>query len=69
MFRTGIVLAGAPRFLFTTWGATPTREGAVAGLSATTEIAQASSIYLCYEGNIAGQDTTHALTAGLRMTW
>jgi outer membrane autotransporter protein len=62
-------LAGAPRFLFTTYGATPTRDGAVVGLSATTEIAQASSIYLRYEGNIAGQDTTHALTAGLRMTW
>lgn len=62
-------LAGAPRFLFTTWGATPTRDGAVVGLSATTEVAQASSIYLRYEGNIAGQDSTHALTAGLRMTW
>jgi len=62
-------LSGAPRFLFTTYGATPTRDGAVVGVSATTEIAQASSIYLRYEGNIAGQDTTHALTAGLRMTW
>jgi len=62
-------LAGAPSFLFTTWGATPTRDGAVVGVQATTEIAQASSVYLRYEGNIAGQDSTHALTAGLRMTW
>jgi len=62
-------LAGAPSFLFTTYGATPTRDGAVVGVQATTEVAQASSIYLRYEGNIAGQDSTHALTAGLRMTW
>jgi len=62
-------LAGAPRFLFTTYGATPTRDGAVVGVSATTEVAQAAAIYLRYEGNIAGQDSTHALTAGLRMTW
>ncbi|MFO1084743.1 MAG: autotransporter domain-containing protein [Reyranellaceae bacterium] len=62
-------LAGAPRFLFTTFGATPTRDGAVVGLSATTEVAQAAAIYLRYEGNIAGQDSTHALTAGLRMSW
>jgi uncharacterized protein with beta-barrel porin domain len=62
-------LAGAPSFLFTTYGATPTRDGAVVGLQMTTEVAQASSIYLRYEGNIAGNDTTHALTAGLRMTW
>ncbi|MGE0579168.1 autotransporter outer membrane beta-barrel domain-containing protein, partial [Reyranella sp.] len=62
-------LAGAPSFLFTTYSATPTRDGAVVGLQMTTEVAQASSIYLRYEGNIAGQDSTHALTAGLRMTW
>jgi len=27
------------------------------------------SVYLRYEGNIAGQDSSHALTAGLRVTW
>jgi hypothetical protein len=26
-------------------------------------------VYLRYEGNIAGQDSSHALTAGLRVTW
>jgi hypothetical protein len=26
-------------------------------------------VYLRYEGIIAGQDSSHALTAGLRMTW
>jgi uncharacterized protein with beta-barrel porin domain len=62
-------LAGAPGFLFTTYGASPRRDGAVVGLSMTTAIANASSLYLRYEGNVAGQDSTHALTAGLRMTW
>ena len=62
-------LAGAPSFLFTTYGATPTRDGAVVGVQATTSVAEASSVYLRYEGNIAGQDSTHALTAGVRMTW
>ncbi|MFO1160377.1 MAG: autotransporter domain-containing protein [Reyranellaceae bacterium] len=62
-------LAGAPGFLFTTYGSSPQRDGAVVGLSLTTAIANASSLYLRYEGNIAGQDSTHALTAGLRMTW
>lgn len=47
----------------------PTRDSAAVGVQATTSIAEASSIYLRYEGNIAGQDSTHALTAGLRVTW
>jgi uncharacterized protein with beta-barrel porin domain len=62
-------LAGAPGFLFTTYGASPQRDGAVVGLSMTTAIANASSLYLRYEGNVSGQDSTHALTAGLRMIW
>jgi outer membrane autotransporter protein len=60
---------GAPTAPFTTYGATPSRDGAVVGLAASTALAQATSLYLSYEGNIAGQDSSHALTAGLRMTW
>jgi outer membrane autotransporter protein len=41
----------------------------VLGLGANTAIAEATQVYLRYEGNIAGQDSAHALTAGLRMTW
>jgi uncharacterized protein with beta-barrel porin domain len=41
----------------------------VVGLSASTAIAEAMGVYLHYEGAIAGQDSSHALTAGLRMTW
>lgn len=62
-------LAGAPAMPFTTFGLSSQRDGVVLGLAANTAIAQATSIYLRYEGNVSGQDNAHALTAGLRMTW
>ena len=62
-------LAGAPAMPFTTYGVAPQRDGVVLGLSANTAIAEATSIYLRYEGDISGQDSAHALTAGVRMTW
>jgi uncharacterized protein with beta-barrel porin domain len=49
--------------------APPTRDGAVVGFSASTALTEAMGVYLRYEGTIAGQDSSHALTAGLRMTW
>ncbi len=60
---------GAPTVPFTVFGAAPTRDGAVIGFSASTAIADAMGVYVRYEGTIAGQDSSHALTAGLRMTW
>jgi autotransporter-associated beta strand protein len=60
---------GAPSTPFTTYGISPQRDGAVIGLSADTAIADAAAVYLRYEGNISGQDSSHALTAGVRMTW
>jgi outer membrane autotransporter protein len=62
-------LAGAPAMPFTTWGVSPQRDGVLIGLSANTAVADATSIYLRYEGNIAGQDSAQAITAGVRMTW
>jgi outer membrane autotransporter protein len=62
-------LAGAPVMPFTTFGVAPQRDGVVLGLSANTAIAEATSVYLRYEGDIAGQDSAHAITAGVRMTW
>ena len=47
----------------------PTRDGAVVGFSANTAVADGASTYLRYEGNISGQDSAHALTAGVRMSW
>ena len=62
-------LAGAPAMPFTTWGVSPQRDGVVLGISANTAIAEATSIYMRYEGDISGQDSAHAITAGVRMTW
>jgi autotransporter-associated beta strand protein len=61
--------AGAPTAPFTTYGASPQRDSAVIGIAANTAITQATSIYLRYEGDIAGQDSSHALTVGVRTTW
>jgi outer membrane autotransporter protein len=47
----------------------PQRDSAVVGVAANTAIANATSVYLRYEGNISGQDSAHAITAGVRMTW
>jgi outer membrane autotransporter protein len=63
------LLAGAPTVPFTTYGIAPQRDGVVVGFSANTALAEATSFYLRYEGNISGQDSSHALTAGVRMTW
>ncbi len=62
-------LAGAPAMPFTTFGISPQRDGVVIGLSANTAIADATSVYLRYEGDISAQDSAHAITAGVRMTW
>ena len=62
-------LAGAPTVPFTTYGASPQRDGAVVGVSANTAVADATSLYLRYEGNFSGLDSTHALTAGVCITW
>jgi outer membrane autotransporter protein len=62
-------LSGAPAMPFTTYGIAPQRDGIVLGLSANTAIGEATSLYMRYEGNISGQDSSHALTAGFRMTW
>ena len=62
-------LAGAPAMPFTTFGIAPTRDGVLLGFGANTAIAEATSVYLRYEGTVAGQDSSHAFAAGLRMTW
>lgn len=39
------------------------------GYGFSAAIAEAMGLYVHYEGTISGQDSSHALTAGLRMTW
>ena len=61
--------AGAPGNSFTVFGATPLRNAAVIGLQASTTIAQATQIYLRYDGEIATGTDNHALNIGLRISW
>ncbi|MFN4018642.1 MAG: autotransporter domain-containing protein [Reyranella sp.] len=60
---------GAPALPFTTYGAAPQRDSVVLGLSASTAIADTTSAYFRYEGDVSSEDSSHALTAGFRMTW
>jgi outer membrane autotransporter protein len=60
---------GAPASPFTTFGASPQRDSVVLGLAAATAIAEATSAYLRYEGDVSSQNAGHALTAGVRLTW
>ncbi|HYD04777.1 MAG TPA: autotransporter domain-containing protein, partial [Reyranella sp.] len=61
--------AGAPAFTFTTQGATAPRDGVVLGLGATTAVGAATSLYVRYDGDLAGANTNHVLSAGVRYVW
>jgi outer membrane autotransporter protein len=61
--------AGAPGNGFTVYGATPVRDSAVIGFNASTAIAEATSLYLRYDGQLGGGTDNHALNVGLRLTW
>jgi len=61
--------AGAPASPFTVAGAQAPRDGAIVGLSASTAIAEATSLYLRYDGELAGGNTSHIVSAGLRIIW
>jgi outer membrane autotransporter protein len=61
--------ADAPGTGFTVYGAPPQRDGAIIGLAANTAIAEATTIYLRYDGQAGGGTDNHVLSAGLRLTW
>jgi outer membrane autotransporter protein len=61
--------AGAPASPFTVAGAQAPRDGAIVGLSANTAITEATSLYLRYDGELAGGNTSHIVSAGVRITW
>lgn len=60
---------GAPGLGFTTQGAIAPRDGVVLGLAADTTVGESTSLYFRYDGNLAGGNTNHALSAGLRFVW
>jgi len=61
--------AGAPTVGFTTFGASAPRDGVVLGLGANTQVAERTNVYLRYDGDLAGGNTNHVLSAGLRYVW
>ena len=58
--------AGAPAAAFTVYGATPQRDAAVIGFSASTAVSDNASIYLRYDGDIGSGTDNHALNFGVR---
>ena len=61
--------AGAPASPFTVAGAEAPRNGAILGLAASTAIAEATSVYLRYDGEMAGGNTSHVFSGGVRFSW
>jgi autotransporter-associated beta strand protein len=61
--------AGAPALNFTTQGATAPRDGVVLGFGLNTSVTEQTSLYLRYDGDLAGGNTNHALSAGVRFVW
>ncbi len=61
--------AGAPTLGFTTYGAQAPRDGVVLGLGGNTNIAERTSVYLRYDGDLAGGNTNHVLSGGVRYVW
>jgi outer membrane autotransporter protein len=61
--------AGAPAIGFTTFGAAAPRDGVVLGVGANTTVAERTSVYFRYDGDLAGANSNHILSAGLRYVW
>ncbi|MBI3196789.1 MAG: autotransporter domain-containing protein [Rhodospirillales bacterium] len=61
--------AGAPGTNFTVFGAAPPRDSAVLGFAASTAVAQNTSLYLRYDGEVGTGADNHALSAGIRLSW
>jgi outer membrane autotransporter protein len=61
--------AGAPAFPYTVFGADAPRDGAILGLAANTRIADRTSVYLRYDSELAGGNTSHILSGGVRIIW
>ena len=61
--------AGAPALGFTTQGASAPRDGVVLGLGVNTLVAERTTVYLRYDGDLAGGNTNHILNAGVRFVW
>ena len=45
------------------------RNSAIVGLAANTAVAQGTSLYLRYDGEVGTGSDSHMLSAGIRLTW
>ncbi len=61
--------SGAPSNSFTVYGATPQRDSAVLGFSAQTAIAEATQLYLRYNGEVGSGSDNHVFNLGVRLSW
>ena len=61
--------ASAPGADFTVFGATPQRDSALVGFSATARITDNSSIFVSYDGELGGGNDNHQLWGGFKLTW
>ncbi|MPZ30108.1 MAG: autotransporter domain-containing protein [Rhodospirillales bacterium] len=61
--------AAAPSNAFTVYGATPQRDAAVIGFFAGTTVAEATQLYLRYDGEVSTGSSNHTLNLGLRISW
>ena len=61
--------SGGPSAAFTVYAATPQRDSAIIGFSASTAVADATQIYLRYDGAVGGGTDNHMLNLGVRFSW
>jgi outer membrane autotransporter protein len=61
--------AGNPGASFTVFGAAPQRDSAVLGFGANTAIADRTSLYLRYDGEVGTGADSHSISAGFRVSW
>jgi autotransporter-associated beta strand protein len=62
-------LSGAPFNAFTVYGATPQPDSAIVSLQAKTYVADATQLYLRYDGDIGSGTDNHTLNLGVRFMW
>jgi outer membrane autotransporter protein len=61
--------AGAPASPFSVAGAEAPRDGAVLGFAASAALAESTGVYFRYDAELAGGNTAHVFSAGLRIFW
>ena len=61
--------AGAPALSITIQGTQGQRDGVVLGLRTDTRVADSTSLYLRYDGDLSGDTASHTISGGVRIVW